>query len=176
MASAKRSLTRRASSFACSGSNGCTPGDQWESTWTSTPAASIAALPPAAPDARQQRVEVRVINCYDGDTCTLAGTAGVRPDGAEHVPTGPLRVRIRGVDAPEIRGQCPAEADLAREARDFTTAFLATGAVLLVTRWRTDRYGRLLADFRTDRGLLSEALLTRGLAHPYDGGRRRGWC
>ncbi|WP_290897841.1 thermonuclease family protein [Hoeflea sp.] len=41
---------------------------------------------------------------------------------------------------------------------------------------RTDRYGRTLACVYADGRDVAKALIAAGLARPYDGGRREGWC
>ena len=43
------------------------------------------------------------LHCYDGDTCTFT-LPGIHPFFGEKIS-----VRIRGIDTPEIRGQCEAE-------------------------------------------------------------------
>ena len=57
-------------------------------------------------------ITARVVSVYDGDTITVD---------AEPWPGITVRtvVRLSGVDAPEIRGKCQAEKDLAIRARDF---------------------------------------------------------
>lgn len=55
-------------------------------------------------------VSARVISVYDGDTITVVA----EPWPGHFVET---RVRLAGVDTPEIRGRCEAEEDLALVAR-----------------------------------------------------------
>ena len=109
-----------------------------------------------------------------------------------------IYVRLAGVDAPETRGACARERELAQRAQDFVASHLALGrdpgggpggdpggdpgkdkepSVQL----REVRYGkyarRVVARVETEAGLdLSAALLAAGLAQPYDGGRRPSWC
>ena len=89
---------------------------------------------------------------------------------------GAQRVRVIGLDAPEMRGQCPREVRRARAAKDRLAELVAEG-VTLRTRGR-DRYRRLLAVVRDRQGRDVAAVMIReGLARPYDGrGRRAGWC
>lgn len=88
---------------------------------------------------------------------------------------GAERVRVMGLDAPEMRGRCPAEARKARTARDRMAA-LVIGGVSLQPHGR-DRYRRLLAVVRDWQGRDVGAVLIReGLARPYRGERRRSWC
>lgn len=89
---------------------------------------------------------------------------------------GAERVRVVGLDAPELHGRCPREIRQARAAKD-RLAELVAGGVTLRTRGR-DRYRRLLAVVRDRQGRDVAAVMIReGLARPYDGrGRRAGWC
>jgi len=86
-------------------------------------------------------------------------------------------VRLRGIDAPEMHARCDGERSKAIAARDALSRILAEGGVG-VARIGQDKYGgRVDADVSTARtGDVSAALLARGLARPYDGGRRDGWC
>lgn len=72
-------------------------------------------------------------------------------------------MRLRSVDAPELGRP------FADEARDFTAARLAAGALRLTPDEPAhDRYGRLLADVLVDGESLSEALIAAGLVVLYD--------
>ena len=76
------------------------------------------------------------------------------------------RVRLIGVNAPELsRGNRPAQ-PLAEEAKEFTERFLAGGDLELVyDRDRRDNHGRVLAHVYNHRGdSLESALLSAGLA------------
>ncbi|TPE44580.1 thermonuclease family protein [Maribrevibacterium harenarium] len=119
--------------------------------------------------AEDVRVE-KVISVYDADTfrVDIAGW----PD----IVGKNMSVRVNGVDAAEIRGKCEGEKQLARQARDFTRQFLANGQVIELRNIQRGKYFRLLADVYVDGNSLTDALLLSGLARPYDGGSRQGWC
>ena len=89
---------------------------------------------------------------------------------------GSERVRIVGLDAPEIRARCPAEYRLAVQARARLAVLIAAG-VTLHPQGR-DRYRRTLAVVRDRSGPdVAEVLIEEGLAREYHGrGRRGGWC
>jgi endonuclease YncB( thermonuclease family) len=58
-------------------------------------------------------------------------------------------VRIRGIDAPEMRGRCDREKERARDATAALRRLVAPGAVVL-TQVEGDKYfGRVLADVAT---------------------------
>jgi len=113
---------------------------------------------------------VQVMRIIDGDTF----------DARVHIWPGidiTTRVRLRGIDAPEIKARCKDEQARAQAARDALTHILAEGAVGIfgVT---PDKYGgRVLAEASTRRTAdISAALLQAGLVRPYAGGRREHWC
>ena len=84
-------------------------------------------------------------------------------------------VRIRGIDTPEIKGKCPAEkaAALAAKAR---LAELLNGSVQLL-HVDPDKYaGRVDADVTVNGQSVAAVLIAEGLARPYTGGARQGWC
>ncbi len=86
-------------------------------------------------------------------------------------------VRIRGVDAPEMRGRCSSERQRALAARDFLAGQLGDTPITLANIGGGKYYGRVLADVRLGNGGdAANLLLERQLARPYRGGARHGWC
>lgn len=123
-------------------------------------ALSLAALLLAVP-AAAQRVE-RIARVSDGDTVVTARGE---------------RIRIVGLDAPELHGaRCRRERRLAEQATAELRRLSARGLVL--RREGRDRYGRTLARARTRDGRdVATAMVRAGLArHYYGRGRRAGWC
>jgi micrococcal nuclease len=115
-------------------------------------------------------VEAQVIRVRDGDTVEVS--AHVWPMQAVHVA-----VRLRGVDAPELRARCEAESTAAEKARARLVELIGDGTVHL-HRVAGDKYfGRVLADLATaSEPDVARRLLSEGLVAPYEGGRRRDWC
>lgn len=114
-----------------------------------------------------------VVSVIDGDTLEVR----VRIWLGQNLRT---RVRLAGVDAPELRGQCDRETGLARRARDYLRARLGadgTGTVRL-RDVRNGKYaGRVLARVETLAGEdLGRGLIAAGLARPYTGRARASWC
>lgn len=118
------------------------------------------------PDGREP---VDVIRTIDGDTFL----ARVRQrDGRDLV----ARVRLRGIDAPELKASCREELDKAKAAARALRDLLGQGGVT-ITNLGPDKYGRVLADVATRRTAnVSAALLAGGFARSYNGGHRDGWC
>ena len=107
----------------------------------------------------------RCVQVIDGDTLDLDIDLGF-------FVTLRQRVRLRGIDTPELRGK---DKDRAVAARTEVTIWTDGVELLIRTELdEADKYGRLLAEIWVD-GLatsLSDHLVERGLARRYDGGRR----
>ena len=122
--------------------------------------ALMLAAAPALSTGKDRLQVGEVLRVVDGDTVRL----------------GEERIRIIGLDAPEMRGQCRKERRLAIRARDRLEALLATDDVEILRSARTDKYRRTLAIIRADGVDVARVLIAEGLARPYGGERRRGWC
>ena len=105
-----------------------------------------------------ERHPVDVLRTIDGDTF----------EARVHLSPGldmTTRVRLRGIDAPELKAACPQELRMAKAA---------TGAYNI----GADKYqGRVVADAATKRtDNVSAALVAAGHVRSYSGGHRGGWC
>ncbi len=134
---------------------------------------SVAAAKAEAPLAGP--VPARVVSVIDGDTIVVLARIWL----GQEVRT---RVRLAGVDAPELRGKCARERELAQAARRFLAVRLATvhGEAVEI-RLRDIRYGkfagRVLARVEAPGGEdLGDGLVAAGLARPYSGRGRAPWC
>ena len=121
-----------------------------------------AALPGSHP--------AEVLRVIDGDTF----------EARVHVWPGmdiTTRVRLRGIDAPELRARCEDERVKALAARDALVQILGEGAVG-IARVGQDKFGgRVDADASTATTPdVSAALLARGVARRYGGSHRASWC
>lgn len=132
--------------------------------------AFAAAVGPVRAEVLPGPVAADVIRVIDGDTLALRARIWI---GIDIV----VNARIRGIDAPELRGRCDAEKALAEDALARLEA-LAAGKTVRLRRIENDKYaGRVLADIVTDDGTdLAAAMLESGLARPYDGSTRAPWC
>lgn len=87
------------------------------------------------------------------------------------------RVRLRGIDAPELKAACAEELRMAQAASEALRNLLSEGEVTIFNIGPDKYNGRVVADATTPRTPnISEALLTAGHARRYGGGRRSGWC
>lgn len=111
-----------------------------------------------------------VLRTIDGDTfeARVALSSGT---------TITTRVRLRGIDAPELHARCADELRRAETAADALDALLREGGVV-ISNIGPDKYpGRIDADVATSKTPnVSAALLAGGFARAYDGGRRGSWC
>ena len=135
----------------------------------------VAAAPAAASIAKATTGlrgghPAEVLRVIDGDTFE----ARVRIWPGMDVTT---RVRLRGLDAPELHARCESERAQALAARDALKRILGQGEVG-VTQVGQDKYGgRVDAAVSTGNTPdVSEAMLAGGFARAYHGGRRRSWC
>ena len=111
-------------------------------------------------------VEARVLKVIDGDT--FLAEAHVWPG-----QTITINVRVRGVDAPEMRSRCRAEKTAALRARAALSHLLRSGHVSISAVSGGKYYGRVLADVRSSEGIdVSAHLLGATLVRAYAGGRR----
>ncbi|MET3842263.1 thermonuclease family protein [Bradyrhizobium sp. OAE829] len=141
-------------------------GDSWADSQAVRDAETIWKSA-GRPDVRHA---VDVIRIVDGDTF----------EARVHLPDGlalNTRVRLRGIDTPELKAACPQELQMAEAAGDALRGLLREGAVT-ISNIGPDKYGgRVLADVATRKTTsVSAALLAGGHGRRYSGGHRNGWC
>jgi len=115
-------------------------------------------------------VPALVLRVIDGDTIAVRARIWI----GQSVDT---RVRIVGVDTPELRGECALEIELAAAARELVVEALGDQPVTL-RDVRYDKFGgRVLARVESSTGEdIARLLIAAGLGRPYDGGKRAAWC
>ncbi|MGH1472644.1 MAG: thermonuclease family protein, partial [Cellvibrionaceae bacterium] len=99
--------------------------------------------------------EIRSV--YDGDTFTVT-ISGWPPIIGDNI-----KVRVAGVDTPEMRGECRREIELARRAKKHTVALLRSGHRIELRNMRRGKYFRIVADVFVGTQSLSESLIGAGL-------------
>ena len=113
---------------------------------------------------------VEVLRVLDGDTF----------EARVHLWPGlytTTRVRLRGIDAPELKAHCAEERDKAEASRAALRTILDQGEVG-IARVTLDKYGgRVVADASTAATPdVAAAMRQAGQARAYAGGRRATWC
>ena len=120
-----------------------------------------------SPDTRHA---VDVIRTIDGDTF----------EARVHLPPDlnlTTRIRLRGIDAPELKASCQQELQMAESATNALRALLGEGGVTIFNIGPDKYAGRVVADAATRRtGNVSVAMLAAGHVRSYGGGHRLGWC
>lgn len=98
------------------------------------------------------------------DTKTLTGALLVN-DG-DSITLGDERIRLRGIDAPELNQTCRRNGATYPCGRDAKSALrdLIAGRPVTCAGWERDRYGRLLGSCRADATDLNRSLVTEGWA------------
>lgn len=111
-----------------------------------------------------------VLSVYDADTITVSFVWAGR--------VWKDKCRLVGIDSPEIRSKNAKEKEAALAARDWLRAQIL-GNKVWVRCGGWDKYGRLLGTVypgdQHDDALgtsINDELVTRGLARPYDGGKK----
>ena len=109
--------------------------------------------------------------CYDGDTC-YAQLVNV-PDELKSV-----RIRIRSIDTPEIKGKCAVEKELAKEAKTFINKLIKEAHIVRLSNLSWGKYGgRILADLYVDNTNYLVFLKGKAFYTLYQGGKKtKDWC
>jgi len=113
---------------------------------------------------------LEIMSVYDGDTLT------VRADLGFGLIKHKLKIRIFGIDTPEIRGSGPEEKALAKQARDYLRELLESATdVTFHSVSKPDKYGRCLARLWADGASVEQHMLETEFARPYAGGTKQPW-
>ena len=112
----------------------------------------------------------KVISVYDGDTFR------VNIDSLPPIVGKNIRIRVNGVDTPEVRGKCQYEKNLALKARDFVRNKLANAKEIKLANLQRGKYFRVVANVLVDGVSLEQELLDNELAYEYSGGKKLSWC
>lgn len=112
-----------------------------------------------------------VIKIVDGDTVDLMVDLGFDINFK-------MRVRLYGINTPELRASDPTIVAKAQEAKTFVSSLLPVGKQVYIQtiKDKTEKYGRYLATIFLDEVLtvpsLNQQLIDKGLAVAYFGGKR----
>ena len=110
--------------------------------------------------------KARVIKVYDGDTITIASRVGCCD-----LSYYRFSVRLANIDCPELRTKNETEKIYALKAKNELEQLILNKFVTL-NIYKTDKYGRLLAEVYFENKSLNDWLLHNHLAVNYDGGKK----
>lgn len=112
------------------------------------------------------------LSAYDGDTFTASIEVWPAPQ-----MTSLVRVRIKGIDTPEIRGACETDKAGAIRAREALSGIIAAGSVWLSSVEDDPYPGRVDACVYDSAGRsVGDRLIDLGVAKPMGKKRVGGWC
>jgi endonuclease YncB( thermonuclease family) len=113
-------------------------------------------------------IPAELVRVIDGDTIEVRARIWLDLDLT-------TRVRLAGIDAPELNGACPEEPRLAQAARTALAALLGAGSVWLASIQHDKYGGRVVADvLAADGRSASTAMLEAGTAARW--GASPVWC
>jgi endonuclease YncB( thermonuclease family) len=89
-----------------------------------------------------------------------------------------VRIRIRGIDTPEINGKCAVEKELAKEAKTFINKLIKEAHIVRLSNLSWGKYGgRILADLYIDNTNYLVFLKGKAFYTLYQGGKKtKDWC
>lgn len=132
--------------------------------------ASMAGLGHAFAETLPGPYPALVERVVDGDTIAVRVTVWLQHEVE-------VLVRLRGIDAPELRGDCDTEKRRAELAALALKRIVAEGPVTLTAIEGDKYFGRIVADVTTVRGhSVAASLVAGGFARAYDGEARASWC
>jgi len=100
----------------------------------------------------------------DGDTVDIVIDLGFSINTVQ-------RIRLAGLDTPEMNSRDERERRMAVEAREFVIRWFQANPGCRVRTTRDDKYGRMLGEFWGAESL-NESLVNGGWAWAYDGGTK----
>jgi len=109
----------------------------------------------------------KITDVYDGDSITAIVDLGFELFTIK-------KLRLAGIDTPELKSSMMLEKELARQARDYLKGLVLNKDVRIVT-YKKGKYGRYLADVYISEQKVNDMLIARGYARKYDGGKRLPW-
>lgn len=115
--------------------------------------------------------EVIYHNCKDGDTCIFT-IPNVHPLLGKNI-----KVKLEGLDAPEINGKCAREVRMAKQAKELTQSLLEEAKRIDLINSRRGTTFNLSATILVDGQDVGQVLRQKHLAEHHGGGTYTAdWC
>lgn len=127
--------------------------------------------PPCGNDAKNFRC-VQYVDVIDGDTIT------VNISSVHDLLGKRIKVRVARIDAPEMRTKDSCEKKKGLEAKQLVVSLCSKAKRIDLEKVERGKYFRVVADVICDGTSLADALLNKGLAYTYGGGKKKilNWC
>ena len=103
----------------------------------------------------------QVVSVVDGDTIYVTVDAWPPLFGTV------AKIRLRGIDTPEMRGKCEAEKVMARDARQYVEKVLKSAKIIVLTNLSQGTFFRVVADVYVDGVHLNQDLVDKSYARVY---------
>jgi micrococcal nuclease len=108
---------------------------------------------------------------YDGDTITF-NLPSLHP-----IIGKKIRVRLNGIDTPEIKGKCDKEKYDAEQTREMVEDILKDAEKITLKNMQRGNFFRIASDVIVDGESLADMLIEAGMAVRYGGGKKtHKWC
>lgn len=111
----------------------------------------------------------RITHIYDGDTFN------VDIDKWPTIVGKNIGIRINGIDTPEKTDHNPKIRRLSQSAKSEVESMLNSASTIELRNIHRDKYFRINADVFADDIDVGQKLIDKGLAKPYDGGKKSVW-
>lgn len=106
---------------------------------------------------------------YDGDTFYGWGETFI-------YTTTYMKIRVMGMDTPEIRGSSDCEKILAYKAKEYLISLLNNSMYVIIDNIKYDSFGRVLAFVTVSQGRVDKLMIKNGFARPYIKNDKSEWC
>jgi micrococcal nuclease len=121
---------------------------------------------------RQSLRCIEYVRNYDGDTIT------VNIPGFHSIVGDHMKIRLLGIDTPEIRSSSKCEREAAKLAKNLVQDILSKAKYIEIRNFIRGKYFRIIGDVYADGENIASAIKNKGLALKYDGGKKIDfdWC
>jgi len=111
-----------------------------------------------------QTRKAKVIEIYDGDSCTIAMWVGFQRYS--------FKLRLFGIDTPELRTKNAAEKEAGYKAKEYLVGLILGKKVKIVFADKEEKFGRLLGTIYLNGKNINQMMVTAGHAKEYFGGKK----
>lgn len=108
--------------------------------------------------------KAKIIDVYDGDTCTIAMWVGLQKYS--------FKLRLFGIDTPELRTKNLEEKEAGLKARDYLISLILNKKVKIVFADKEEKFGRLLGTIYLNGININEKMIKDGHGKEYFGGKK----